>query len=183
MSLLLLRDDDHKQLCLLLCVLFFSFYIFLQPVSCTWQASNLALAGDPNVTIVQTAIQNYATFLNTQNCKGWVALFAPDGIKYDPPRPSIGSAELMVFCEQTYVQFPSFTYTLVGPVLVTKSAGYRAVAQWMLGGTDNTSTAYVQNGFGSFVFDNDLLIATATGYNMAQNYGLNTTSSRVYHTF
>jgi len=139
---------------------------------------------DPNVTIVQTAIENYALYLNYADCKSWVNLFAPNGIKYDPPSPSIGHAQLMAFCESTYTEFLSFTYTIAGPILVTKSDGYRAMAQWMLGGVDNTSTAYVQNGYGSFVFDENFLIATATGYNLFQSYAPNGTfNGRPIHRF
>jgi len=119
-----------------------------------------------NQTAVINAVKNYATYLNTEQCDQWAKLFAKDGIKYDEPAPIVGYNALVEFCESTFTDFTSFTYTLVGPILVTNSDGYKALVQWMLGGTEAGGVAYVQTGYGSFVFDNQMLIQTETGYNL-----------------
>jgi len=124
------------------------------------------LRADPNITLVQQSVQNYATYLNSLECKKWADLFAPDGIKYDDPSPIVGRDQLQKFCASIPQQFSSFAYGIVGPILVTSSDGYRAHMQWLLGGTEIDGTAYTQTGFGSFVFDKNLLIATETGYNL-----------------
>ena len=61
-------------------------------------ATNGNATNDPtNETAVITAVQNYANYLNTEQCELWAGLFAPDGIKYDDPAPIIGTQFHLAF--------------------------------------------------------------------------------------
>ena len=63
-------------------------------------------ASDPNVTIVITAVQNYAYYLNTEQCEKWADLFAQDGIKYDEPAPTIGIWRFHLFADHQQDTMP-----------------------------------------------------------------------------
>eukprot|EP00300_Choanocystis_sp_HF-7_P037782 c54102_g1_i1.p2 GENE.c54102_g1_i1~~c54102_g1_i1.p2 ORF type:complete len:165 (+),score=27.07 c54102_g1_i1:80-574(+) len=118
----------------------------------------------------------YRDTLNAAACSAWAGLFAPDGIKYDSPAPSVGTAELLAFCESHRVGLTAFAYDFVGPIEFTQSDGLRASVQWMLSATTGSAAegygAAVQSGYGSYVLAVNATsvygwsIVTATGFNI-----------------
>ncbi|KNC48554.1 uncharacterized protein AMSG_00330 [Thecamonas trahens ATCC 50062] len=134
------------------------------------------MAGGAAPQGVYDVVLAYRDRLNTDDCKGWAALFTVDGIKYDAPAPAIGRAALEQFCVSHRSSLLAFQYAYASPIMVTESSGFRATVQWLIGGATAPGKGMVQTGFGSYVLtanataEHGFLIAECTGYNLDPFY-------------
>ena len=130
------------------------------------------VAGEETTTVpegVVALVRGYRDTLNADDCTGWAALFAEDGVKYDAPAPAVGRAEILAFCKAHRGATSAFAYAYAGAPLFTSSDGWRATVQWLIGGAEGT-TGIVQTGWGSYTFvanasaPHGYYIAECTGY-------------------
>jgi hypothetical protein len=117
-----------------------------------------------NKTKAADTVRKYAQYLNEGNCESWAKLFIPTGVKYDEPKPIIGYAQLVRFCQDIKTKLPSFYYTLLEPPMVINSGGMRLISKWLIGGVDGNGKAVGQTGIGSYVLNEQYHIIECTCY-------------------